>query len=75
MSHSNLTWWIEAAEARDFSRTAIAERKTAISETQYKHFGDAIVAVPSWMRHGVNREALTAIGCQALCLVRRTLVH
>lgn len=70
MSHSNLTRWIEDAEARQFVTIATTESRSIFTERQYLHFGKSIAAVPLWLRHSVSSESLASIGCHALAFVR-----
>jgi hypothetical protein len=74
MSH-DLTRWIEAADARQFSQAVMFERGVGIGEHHYLHLGDAVAHLPSWLRFGIGRESLTAIGCQAMAFVRREQQH
>lgn len=74
MSH-DLTRWIEAADARQFSEAVMFERGVATGERHYMHLGDAVAHLPSWLRHGVTRESLAAIGCHAIAFVRRPAQH
>jgi len=67
----DLTRWIEAADARQFSETVALERGIDFGDRHYVHLGDAVAHLPSWLRHGVSRESLAAIGCQAVAFVRR----
>lgn len=69
MSH-DLTRWIEAADARRFGEAVMFERATAIDEGHYIHLGDAVAHLPSWLRRGVSRESLAAIGCHAVSFIR-----
>lgn len=74
MSH-DLTRWIEAADARQFSEAVMFERGTGSNEHHYLHLGDAIAHLPSWLRHGVSGESLASIGCHAIAFVRRAPQH
>ncbi len=65
MSQHVMTRWIEDADARQFSEAARLE-EVGITERHYMHFGGAIASLPAWLRHGVSRESLAAIGCHAL---------
>jgi hypothetical protein len=70
MSHSNLTRWIEDADAREFGKAAMSGCNLTISETQHLHLGEAITRLPSWFRLNVGRASLALIGCQALAYIR-----
>jgi hypothetical protein len=65
MSQHVMTRWIEDADARQFSEAARLEQ-VGITERHYMHFGGTVAALPAWLRHGVSRESLAAIGCHAL---------
>jgi hypothetical protein len=69
MSHSNLTDWIETADAR----ACIEAAKFEPTEGHHLHLGEAIAKIPSWLRHGVSRKPLLAIGCHALTYVRHPI--
>jgi hypothetical protein len=58
MSHSNMTRWIEDAEARRFNKAAMFARGN-VRESRYLHLGETIAKVPSWFRHGIGRTAPT----------------
>jgi hypothetical protein len=61
MSHSNLTRWIETAEARHFYESAVAEGKLKPTETQYLHLGKAIVRIGSHALAYLSRPLLPSI--------------
>ena len=69
MSQHVMTRWIEDADARQFSEAARLEQ-VGITERHYVHLGGAIATLPAWLRHGVSRESLVAIGCHALAHLR-----
>lgn len=71
MSHSNLTRWIETADARSYTQGASVEP----NESHYLDLGETIAKMPSWLRLSTSREALVAIGCNALDYVRHPLAH
>jgi hypothetical protein len=70
MSHTSMTRWIEAADARQFSEATMFDRRWGVTESHYLHLGDVIAHLPSWFRYGVSRESLTALGCHALAVFR-----
>lgn len=70
MSH-DLTWWIEAAEARRFSEAVMFERSVGEGERHFMHLGDVIAHLPTWLRLGVNHETLASIGCHTVVPFRR----
>jgi len=72
MSHTNMTRWIENAEARKFHEAAMFDGR-GITESHYLHLGETIAKVPSWLSHNLSREALVAIGCHALAYARHPL--
>ena len=52
MMHSNLTRWIEDADARDvFLETTTAHESQRVGEHQYIHLGHTIKKVVSWWHH------------------------
>jgi hypothetical protein len=55
MSHSNMTRWIEDAEARKFNEAAMFARGN-VRESHSLHLGKTIAKVPSWLRHGIGRN-------------------
>jgi hypothetical protein len=55
MSHSNLTHWIEDAEAREFCRDAVF--LTGVEEKQHLHLGSIITTIAGWWHHSVTMEA------------------
>lgn len=63
---SDLTRWIEDAEARRYHEAAQFDRSLPIREKQYFHLGKAIASLTSRLRHSVGREVPTSIGCQVL---------
>ncbi|HZK92253.1 MAG TPA: hypothetical protein VFC56_19105 [Stellaceae bacterium] len=66
MVHSNLTRWIEDAEARQVFETAMVGRGWAVTETHYLHLGGALATTPL---HGVSHDWMS-IGCHVLDRVR-----
>jgi hypothetical protein len=64
MTHTNLTRWIEDADARHIVESATFDRD--IGESHYLHLGEAIAKVSSRVRHSISRETLSSIGCHAL---------
>ena len=46
MAHSNLTQWIEDAEAREISRDAAFLAR--VEEKQYLHLGEIVAKVAGW---------------------------
>ena len=73
MSQSNLTRWIEYAEARTYTDAAKFELSCNPTERHYLHLGETIAKVPSRLRHGVSLDSLAAIGCHALAYIRHPL--
>jgi hypothetical protein len=65
MSHSNLTRWIETAEARRVHEAAMFDRPRGGGERQHMHIGAAMANASSWVRHGIGRHAL-ALVCRPL---------
>ena len=55
MSHSNLTRWIEDAEAREFCRDAAFW--AGVEEKQHLHLGEIIATIAEWWHHNVPKEA------------------
>jgi hypothetical protein len=49
MLHSNLTHWIEDADAREICRDAVFQ--TGIQQKQYLHLGAVIAKVSEWWHH------------------------
>lgn len=70
MTHSNLTRWIETAEARQVSETAMFEHNWKPSESHFLHLGNTIAKV-SRLRSSIGLDSLAEIGCLALAYVRR----
>ena len=70
MSRSNLTRWIETADARTY-QVAQLDRGPGIGESHYQHLGEATVKTPSWPRHRIKRDSLAAIGGHALAFITR----
>jgi hypothetical protein len=56
MSHSNLTQWIEQAEAREVCRGAAF--LAGVEENQHLHLGSVIATISEWWRHNVTTEVL-----------------
>ncbi len=73
MTQSNLTRWIEIADARQASEVAMVGRVSQFSEGHYLHLGEAIAKMSSWVGHGFSRDALAAVGCHARARARRPL--
>jgi hypothetical protein len=65
-THTNLTRWIEDADARHVLENAMVDRNIAIGESHYLHLGETIAKVSSRVRHSTSREALRSIGSHAL---------
>jgi hypothetical protein len=72
MSHSNLTRWIEDAEARQVFETAMVGRGWAVTERHYLHLGTAVATVPCRPGQTVG-GSLVSIGSHALACFRRSL--
>ncbi len=70
MSH-DLTRWIEAADARQFSEAVMFERGFEPGERHFLHLGDAIAHLPTWLRLGVSHDSLASIGCHTVVPFRR----
>jgi hypothetical protein len=64
MSQGSLLRWIEDADARRFHEAAMFDRSLEISENHYLHLGQAMANLSAWLRHGVSRDSLAAIGCR-----------
>lgn len=75
MSHSNLTRWIEDAEARQVLETAQVGRGWTVSENHYLDLGRSVMKVPFWPHHGGTCESLVTLGCHALSRVRHPLAR
>jgi hypothetical protein len=67
MTHTNLTRWIEDADARHVLENAMVVR--SIGESHFLHLGETIAKVSSKVRQSVSREALISLGCHALARV------
>jgi len=48
MSHSNMTRWIEDADARNFSEAAMFDRSPTLAPSRRRYLGEAIANLPSW---------------------------
>jgi hypothetical protein len=75
MSHSNLTRWIENAEARQVLETAQVGRGWSVNESHFLHLGEMIAKVPFWHHHPADRDALAALGGDMLALIRHPLAR
>jgi len=75
MTHSNLTRWIEDAEARKFYETAMAEQHVGTVENHYLRLGETVARIPSWFHHRVTCESLMAMGCHAVAYARHPLTR
>jgi len=73
MTQSNLTRWIETADARQAFEAAMVGRAPTFDEGHYPHLGEVVVKVSSWVGHNISREALAAISCRALSCARQPL--
>ena len=59
MMHSNLTRWIEDADAREvFLQSATMPEPQRVSQHQYIHLGQTIKKVFSWWHHDGNGHTL-----------------
>jgi hypothetical protein len=56
MSHSNLTHWIEDADAREICRDATF--LTGVEQKQYLHLGAVIAKVSDWWHHSTTETVL-----------------
>jgi hypothetical protein len=56
MTHSNLTDWIEDADAREICRDAAF--LTGVEQKQYFHLGAVIAKVAEWWNHNVTEDVL-----------------
>jgi len=56
MSYSNLTHWIEDAEAREFCRDAVFLAR--VEEKQHLHLGAIVAIVSEWWHHKATKEML-----------------
>jgi hypothetical protein len=70
MSHSNLTRWIEDADARRCSDAAAFDRSGGVTESHYLDLGAKIAKLPSWLWRGVHREPPAAIACPKVAHIR-----
>ena len=73
MKQSQLTRWIEIAEARQACEGAMVDRVPQFSEGHYLHLGEVIARVSLRVGHGISRESLSAIGHYALACARQPL--
>jgi hypothetical protein len=64
MSSSNLTRWIEDADARNFLDTTLVGRGRIVTGTRCRHVVETIAKMPSWFRDGAKRVSGRAIGCR-----------
>ena len=64
MTHSNLTRWIEDADARKCYETARFDQGAGVAETHYLELGAKIAKLPSWLWRSVNREPQVAAACR-----------
>ena len=59
MMHSNLTRWIEDADAREvFLQSATMHEPRRVNQHQYIHLGQTIKKVFSWLHHDVDEHRL-----------------
>jgi hypothetical protein len=72
MSNSNLTRWIEDAEARQVLETAMVGRGWVVSERHYLHLGATIAKVPCWSHQPIG-GSLASFGSHALARFRHSL--
>ena len=70
MSHSNLTRWIEDADARRCYEAASFDRDAGATETHYLDLGVKIAKLPSWLWHSVNRTPPATIVCPTVAHIR-----
>jgi hypothetical protein len=70
MTHSNLTRWIEDADARKCYEAASFDRDASVAETHYVELGAKIAKLPSWLWRSVSREPQTAVACPAVVYIR-----
>jgi hypothetical protein len=73
MAQSNLTRWIEEAEARRFNAEATANCNFATTESYYLHLGKAIAKVPSWFHDSVSCNSVATMSSQVLARLRHPL--
>jgi hypothetical protein len=71
MSHSNLTRWIETADAKGYQGTML-DRERGAPRRSIAHPCASAGKVPAWLPHAISCESLAAIGCHALALVRHS---
>jgi hypothetical protein len=70
MTHSNLTRWIEDADARKCYEAASFDRDASVAETHYVELGAKIAKLPSWLWRSVSREPQAAVACPAVVYIR-----
>jgi len=58
MSHSNLTHWIEEAEAREICRDAAF--LAGVEQKQYLHLGSIVSKVAEWWHHDIPEKTPSA---------------
>jgi len=75
MTHSNLTRWIEDADARKCYETARFDQGAGVAETHYLELGAKIAKLPSWLWRSVNREPQVAAACPAVAYIRDRQPH
>jgi hypothetical protein len=70
MAHSNLTRWIEDADARKCSDAATFDRSGGVTESHYLDLGAKIAKLPSWLWRNVHREPAATIACPTVTYIR-----
>jgi hypothetical protein len=75
MLHSNLTRWIEDAEARKFAETASFDRSGSETEGHFLDLGALISKVPTWFRRSVSHEVPAVIAYPAFAHIRHRHTH